>query len=42
MGPKFRVHAANMADPEASVVHMGRMGMLEMEDEVDERAEELG
>ena len=34
MGPVVREHAADMADREATMVHVERMGLLEVEDEV--------
>ena len=34
MEPVFREHAANMADWEATMVHVETMGFLEVEDEV--------
>ena len=34
MEPKVREHTTDMADREAAVVHVGRMGLLEVEDEV--------
>ena len=34
MEPMVRGHVADMVDREATMVRMGRMGMLEMEDEV--------
>ena len=40
--PMVREHAADTLDRETTVVHLERMGMLEVEDEVDEDAKELG
>ena len=34
MEPVFREHEADMADREATMVHVERMGLLEVEDEV--------
>ena len=36
MEPLFREHAVNMADREATMVHVERMGLLEVEDEVEQ------
>ena len=32
----FREHVADMADREATMVHVERMGLLEVEDEVEQ------
>ena len=42
MEPMVREHTADTMDREATVLHVERMGMLEVEDEVDEDAKELG
>ena len=39
--PRKKVSAPDMVDRVATVVRLERLGMLEVEDEVDERAEEL-
>ena len=36
MEPVFREHAANIADREATIVHVERTGLLEVEDEVEQ------
>ena len=40
--PTVREHTADMADRETTVVHVERMGLLKVEDEVDEDATKLG
>ena len=42
MEPMFRGHVADTMDRVATVVQVERLGMLEVEDEVNEGADELG